>query len=335
MKKAKKRVDDYVEKAVETGKRRELERLNKSLVERIIELERERDAALRLSRTKQTLVIKPTKNEKLSAVPFIVASDWHVEETVKKTTVNGLNEFNLEIADRRIGKFFSNSLRLLRKEAADTRFDTVVLALLGDFISGNIHEELKENCSLRPIEAILWVQQRIVAGIRFLLENTNYRFVVVCHPGNHSRITEKTHYSTETGNSLEFLMYHNLKLLFSKEKRLEFVIADGYHTYLELFGKVIRLHHGHAIRYYGGIGGIFIPVFKAIAQWNKARVADLDVFGHFHQLKNGGNFICNGSLIGYSPFSIRMKADYEKPYQKFFMLTSTGIVVAEYPIFLE
>ena len=55
---------------------------------------------------------------------------------------------------------------------------------------------------------------------------------------------------------------------------------------------------------------------------------------HFHQLKNGGNFITNGSLIGYNAFAIQIKADYEPPRQKFFMYSSTGEVAGEFPIFL-
>jgi hypothetical protein len=69
---------------------------------------------------------------------------------------------------------------------------------------------------------------------------------------------------------------------------------------LQIYDVTVRFHHGHSIRYAGGVGGIYIPTNKAIAQWNKGRHADLDVFGHFHQLRDGGNFICNGSLIGYN-----------------------------------
>jgi hypothetical protein len=66
--------------------------------------------------------------------------------------------------------------------------------------------------------------------------------------------------------------------------------------------------------------GIDIPVKKAIAQWNKARQADLDVFGHFHQRKDGGNFLSNGSNIGYNSFALSIKADYEAPAQQLFMI---------------
>ena len=44
------------------------------------------------------------------------------------------------------------------------------------------------------------------------------------------------------------------------------------------------------------------------------------MFGHFHQRKDGSNFISNGSNIGYNPFALSIKADYEAPSQQLFMI---------------
>lgn len=303
------------------------------LVKELEVVEKELEAFRALS-TPQTLTINGKGNGRLEAVAVVCASDWHVEELVHPKTVSQLNEFNLEIADKRIQNFFRNTARLLEITDASTDITETILWLGGDFISGNIHEELLENTALRPIEAICWVQDRLIAGIKYLLEHTKHPIKVVCNSGNHSRITKRTHYSTEEGNSLERFMYHTMNILFKEEKRVEFLISDSYHAYVNVFGHSLRFHHGHAIRYGGGVGGIFIPTYKAIAQWNKGRSVALDVFGHFHQLKNGGNFICNGSLIGYNPFAVRIKADFERPAQKFFLFTSNGFVTAEYPVFL-
>ena len=118
--------------------------------------EKEKQALLEIKKTARPHVIK-TRNSKGTgeATAVIVASDWHIEEEVAFSAVNGRNEFNLDIARARIDEFFSHSLKLLKKEQGAIKIDNVILALLGDFISGNIHEELLESCSLRPIEAIL------------------------------------------------------------------------------------------------------------------------------------------------------------------------------------
>ena len=280
----------------------------------------EKEAILRIQETPQKIKFTQRQNGGSDATAFIIASDWHIEETVRPSDVSGLNEYNLEICDKRVKKFFSNAVKLLEITQKESRVNQVVLALLGDFISGHIHLELLENNTLLPADAIWRVQNYLISGINFLLNNSKIELTIICHGGNHGRMTKRIHHATEQGNSLEVYMYNNIALHFKNNKRINFVIAEGYHTYVDVYDYKVRLHHGHAIRYAGGVGGIFIPVNKAIAQWNKGRTVDLDVFGHFHQFKDGGNFICNGSLIGYNAFALSIKADYEKPKQAFFLI---------------
>lgn len=270
--------------------------------------------------------IEPIKKKESSgeteATAFMVASDWHFEEEVLPETVNMLNEYNVAIAEERAKRFFQNGLRLTEIVARDVNMTTLCVPLLGDFITGDIHEENRESTGLLPMEALRAVQKSIASGINFLLEETNYKLKFVCHGGNHARTTKRIFISTEHGHSLEYLMYQNLADLYEGNDRVEFQIIPAYHSYMDVYHMTLRFHHGHAIRYAGGVGGIYIPVNKAIAQWNKARHADLDVFGHFHQAKDGGNFVTNGSNIGFNPFAIRIKADYELPKQVFFTIDS-------------
>jgi len=298
-------------------------------------LREEKEAILRVQQTPQSIKFTKRQNGGSDATAFIIASDWHIEETVRPSDVSGLNKYNLEISDARAKKFFSNSLKLLEITQKESRVNQVVLALLGDFISGHIHLELLENNTLLPADAIWRVQNYLISGINFLLDNSKIELTIICHGGNHGRMTKRIHHATEQGNSLEVYMYNNIALHFKNNKRINFVIAEGYHTYVDVYDYKVRLHHGHAIRYAGGVGGIFIPVNKAIAQWNKGRTVDLDVFGHFHQFKDGGNFICNGSLIGYNAFALSIKADYEKPKQAFFLVDKKRGKSIVAPIWLQ
>lgn len=280
-------------------------------------------------------IIIPPKSKDGESVAIMVASDWHVEEVVKPETISGMNTFNKVIAQRRAENFFRNGFNLLKITKTDTNINTIVLALLGDFISNNIHEDSAESNSMLPIEAVMFAQNLIASGIEFLLKNTDCNLIVPCCCGNHSRTTKKLHIQTEQGNSLEYYMYHNLASFFKNEKRVRFLIAEGYHAYLNIFGAVIRFHHGHQIKYQGGIGGITIPVNKAISQWDKMKRADLTVMGHYHQLRDGGNFICNGSLIGYNAYALAIKADYETPKQAYFLWNKKRGKTISAPIFLD
>jgi hypothetical protein len=295
------------------------------------------DAVLKLKETPQSFVISPSaKDGKNEATAFTLASDWHYEEEVRSGTVNGLNRFNLEIADKRISNFFANDVRLIHGAEKDNTIKTHVLALLGDFISGNIHEAVKETTLLDPMDAILSVQSRLVSGIRYLLANTTQNLVVVCHSGNHARITEKVHSATENGNSLEYFMYRTMQDIFADDKRVTFIIAEGYHSYMDVYGWKFRFHHGHAINYGGGVGGLMIPAKKAVLNWNISKPVDYDVFGHFHQqMLDAGNIVTNGSLIGYNTYALRIKAAYEPPRQGFFLVHEKYGKTAEHSIALE
>ena len=271
----------------------------------------------------------------------IVLSDWHSEEIVKPGSVNGLNEYTLDICTRRATKMFQAALNLVQLLEARIAIPNVVLALLGDFITGNIHgEENAEMNALQPMHAITFAMNLLISGIDFLLKNTTATFVIPCHSGNHTRTTKTTRFGAENGHSLEYLMYLTLAAHYRHEKRITFLISEGMHSYVDLYAgqpgaTTIRFHHGHAVKYGGGVGGIYIPVNKAIAQWSKARHADLDVFGHFHQMRDGGNFLCNGSLIGYNTFALSIKADYEKPKQLLFLIDKKRGRTCTWPILVN
>ena len=295
-----------------------LKKKTKTYLKRIKELEKSLEVR-RLNRIDTHDIKLPVKSNSGEAVAFIIASDWHLGELVRPEMISGLNKFNPKIAKERCEKFFRNALKLYRITSRDIEVKRIVLALLGDFIYNNLHEDSGENATMLPMEEMMFAQAEIASGIQFLLDNTDCKITVPCCTGNHARTTKRVHISSEFGSSLEYYMYHNLADHFRDEKRVQFNIAKGYHIYIEVFGSVIRLHHGHFIRYNGGVGGIYIPVNKAIAQWNKMKKADLDILAHYHQFRDGGNFICNGSLIGYNAYALSIKADYEPPKQAFFL----------------
>lgn len=302
------------------------------LLGQIEKIEKERDAVVELSNNRSTYQILATKNKEGEATAVILASDWHAEERVDPLKVSSMNKYNLEVAKKRADEFFVNAVKLLKGEQSRVKVNNMVLALLGDFISGNIHEELLANCELPPVKAMVEVQNWIASGIEYILRETEVNLVIPCHVGNHTRITKKIHLSNEQGNSLEYYMYHTLADRFRNEKRITWVIAEGYHSYVSVYDKTLRFHHGHAMQYGGGVGGLYIPVNKAIAQWNKIRWADIDCFGHFHTQRNGGNFLSNGSLIGYNAFALSIKCDYEPPKQQFFLIDSNRGLTVNAPI---
>lgn len=162
-----------------------------------------------------------------------------------------------------------------------------------------------------------------MSGIQYLLDHTSVRIIIPCHVGNHSRTTDKVHFSTEKGNSLETIMYATIANHFKNEKRIDMILNDSYLSYLDLGGYTIAFHHGHGIKYGGAYGGITTAVVKRVRIWEQSRHADLYCFGHHHTQFDGGYFIANGSMIGYGARSLALGYGYEPRSQTFFLINLT------------
>lgn len=257
------------------------------------------------------------------ATAVALASDWHLGEVVNPETVNYLNAYNPEIAEKRAKNFFKNLLKLVETQRHSVDINTLVLWLGGDIITGYIHEELMESNSMSPIEECLFAQSLISGGIKFLLEEGRFKQIVVpCSYGNHGRTTPKKRISTGYKNSFEWGLYRTLEIYFENEPRVQFQVSKGYLNYVDVYGYSLRFHHGDNIGYQGGIGGLTIPLNKFIHRTNQQSVAYLDMIGHFHQLQHSSQFVVNGSLIGFGAYAQAIGASPERAQQAFLLVDS-------------
>jgi hypothetical protein len=278
----------------------------------------------------------PDDKKGSTSTAVAVFSDLHYEETVDPCTINGLNEYNTKIAAKRARAFFTNVIKLSELCRSKSTIDTLVLAILGDLINGHIHEEFIAINSMSPTEAILGCIDLVCKGLDTLVASGGFKQIVVpTSYGNHGRTTLYRPVSTGARNSYEWMMYKMLEKRYADHPVIKFVVSDGYFNMVNVYNMTIRFHHGDNVRYQGGVGGITIPLNKAIAQWNKARVANLDVIGHYHQRLSAKNYVCNGSLCGYGAFAQSIKAEFEHPQQAFFLLHPRYGKTVEAPIMLD
>lgn len=261
------------------------------------------------------------KNAASEAVALGVLSDVHAFETVFPAQVNGLNEYNKAICRTSCEEFFRGYLKWVNVHRHGVNIPQFVLAILGDIITNQLHLDQVETNAGTPQEELLFVLEILQGGIDFLLrEGKCEKLTVVCCDGNHGRATEKLRIKQRSRHSLEWLMYQILAKVYQHDPRVQFVIADGIYVYLQIFDKLARFSHGEYIRYEGGVGGLTIPVRKAIDQANKARRADLDFIAHWHSMLDDNRFIMNGSVLGYSEFCVARRLSFEPPMQSFAIL---------------
>lgn len=278
---------------------------------------------------------KTTSREGTTAI--LVETDWHLEERIDSDVVNGMNVATPDILAARVRRSIDKGIEMIDAWRQSFKVDEIYLALLGDVITGYIHEELEESNYLSPTEAIVLAEQLIVDAIDLLLRESGVKKLTVpcCH-GNHGRTTKKKRIKTGHLNSFEWLLYKQLERRYAKSRQnVEFRVANGIHNIQEIRGHVVRFHHGDSLKFNGGVGGITIPANKAIHQWNRSIPAALDVFGHWHQFLETWNFVSCGCLIGYSDFALSIKAEFQPPTQTLIFMSRSHGKVAALPIFVR
>jgi hypothetical protein len=338
VRKLKERVVSVAADAEAARLRHELASVKKKYAAALEHLSREQDAVANLTslsgiREKKISRAKARSN-KSEATAVLVLSDWHAEERVDPRTCRGLNEFDLSIAEKRIAQLVQRASMLIEHERSLTGIRRICVAALGDFITGHIHDDLIEMTQMAPLAAIRWVGERLNGVVGAMSEIAPV--LVATATGNHGRTTHKPRIATENEHSYEQHMYLTLQ---AQEKRphVDWQVGAGYLNLVNLDGFMLRAHHGHALKFGGGIGGLTIPANKAIGNWNQAQKADLDIFGHWHTFSwLPYRFVANGSLIGHNAFADRIRAEFQPPSQSLIIVDHNHSRVTKVlPIFLH
>ena len=279
--------------------------------------------------------VKGKKRARHQATAVLMLSDVHCEERVLPETVNGENDYSLDVCQLRLAEIEERFLDCLQHERNRADIDRVLIWLGGDFITGHIHPDCAEVAQLSPMNATRWIAERLRALVNTIAANVGT--VIVCtNAGNHGRSTEKNRIATELDHSWEQMMYFTLARE-ETNKNVEWKIAEGHLGYVDLDGFLVRHCHGHAIRYAGGVYGLALPASKKIATWDAGRKADLTIFGHYHSWGwlRGARYIANGSVIGHSPYAERI-ASPERPAQGMAIIDhGRQEVTRAYPLFCD
>lgn len=309
------------------------------LVKRVIDLENDIELLKKVKEysPQRFNIPQPSHTKKNQATAIIQYSDFHVDEVVEFNTVNGLNEYNKEVSKQRSLKLFENTVKLLDSQRSAVTIDNVVLHLGGDFIGGYIHPELQQTNSMSPIQGIFYSKELLTTGIEYLMEHGNIKnLIVVTSRGNHPRLTPKMQFANDYSMNLETFLYYSLADIFKDDKRIAFKIDQSELSYLTVYDKPLRFFHGHQVKFLGGIGGLTIPLYKALHRWNA-------------NIKAYYNFMCdkhtystptpdcqvNGSLKGYDAMAVSFGFSYQPPLQSFTLLDSQRGITIKAPIFCQ
>ena len=280
---------------------KELRRLVRALTDEVDEVRQQLFIALN-TQSNEPLKLGVAKNSRKPHVtPVCLWSDWHVDEPVPPEQGHG-NEYSPRIADKRFSKLLSQTVDLLAATQKTHKVTELVVWCGGDFFSGMIHPDLTEIVNESPAQASLRIYDMLKAGLTYLADQTKLKVLVRCSWGNHGRLTQKPRVATAASHNLEQIVFQSLAR--DLDSRFQFDVSNTAYKYLELGDFVIRFNHGdRGLRYQGGVGGLSIPLHKWKSRLDENRVANLNVIGHWHQARNFGHSISNGSMIGNSEYS--------------------------------
>ena len=149
----------------------------------LVELERLRGKEEEMNQVLEALKISggveiheiqpPTSDPGRQTIPIVQFSDWHIDENVRKDSVLGLNEYNPEIAKERADSTVFQMCKIISHHQAKYNINSVLIALLGDFIGGWIHDELMQTNSQAPLKAIRTARNLLLSGLKFIHDNLN------------------------------------------------------------------------------------------------------------------------------------------------------------------
>lgn len=256
-------------------------------------------------------------------------SDFHWGERVDPDQTGGMNKFNRAVARVRFQRLVSVLIDLCFNHDATPDYPGIVLGLLGDMITGAIHDDLRETND-GPVQiSLLELQEVLIWGIQTLADKFGKVFIP-CVVGNHGRETLKPRAKNRVFTSYEWNLYCQLELYFRNDNdykdRVQFFIPHETDAYFTVLGHRFLATHGDSLGVKGGDGiiGALGPIARgAIKVGNSEKQIGRDfdtlLIGHYHTYiprSRATRVIANGCLIGYNEYArTGLRVPYSPPSQ--------------------
>jgi uncharacterized ParB-like nuclease family protein len=274
--------------------------------------------------------------------PMLFISDIHYGETVDPAQVFYTNEYNCEIAKRRLEHTFEMAVTLLKQHLAHPEYPGITLVLGGDMISGSLHEDIAVSDEIRPIDQAFEVAGLIAEGVEFLARE--FPMVSVYGvPGNHGRVTRKPWAKFYAQQNLDWAAYKAVRLGCAKLDNVAFNFPASRDVTFTVANRSFRLTHGDQFRGGDGVIGAIGPIVRgdmkkrvtASLMPGQPEQYDTLLCGHFHQSVMMPRVIVNGSVKGYDEFALGINVPWEPPQQALWVVHPRHGIVWYMPVMCD
>lgn len=281
-------------------------------------------------------------NSTVNGVPVLMLSDLHYGEVVNPAEVGYVNQYNSNIASRRINYVVDEAISIVKNDWKAYRPEWFVLALIGDIVSGTIHDELAESNDRRIITAVLEVTDILI----YQIEKIKHEFgkvYVPCVVGNHGRLHKKFRAKGQVEENYEYMIYKSIERHFNNDKDVVIQVSETPDLRFDIFNKRFLLTHGNTLG--GGGGGIagILPLLYRGNYKKQERATSINnsydtlLIGHYHQSLFLGKVICNGTTKGVDEYALNLlNIPFEKPSQNLFIVDRAyNEITYRLPVFCE
>ena len=275
------------------------------------------------------------KKSKSTTAQVVVAplSDLHVGDNVNLEQMAGLNQYDIDIFNKRLYGWATQLLNLVELRRNVAPVDELIVPMLGDMVSGDIHEELArtniDNCIGQMIRGANLISQALM-----LLAPHFKKITVPCVVGNHGRMTRKPPMKDKYMD-WDYMLYQWLAAYLRNQKNVTFSIPKTFLNSFEVCNRKILIMHGDSISGAGSNMAITRAVtgLRAFLQFRQTleddmastEISDLTsqfdsvMMGHFHRIDEidigtGAIHIC-GTMKGGDEFAAQKLHAITKPKQ--------------------
>jgi hypothetical protein len=269
-------------------------------------------------------------------------SDIHAGEKVDPSEMDDFNAFDMDICEGRLKRHFERTCMVARKYLAGVKYDGIVLALGGDLVSGDIHDELRETNLVSTYESVEFLVPLLAAGVEMFAEEFG-KVHVVSAPGNHGRDSRKPRHKRRSAHNADTHVARLVSSIFEGSEDITFDVPASFDVTFKIYDYTFTMEHGDNMKFSGVSEiGAYGPakrgtLRKSRQSQTEGRPFNWNLIGHFHQYIPAytQGLVMNGSVKGYDEYARSWHFLPEPAQQALMVVTPEHGITVQAPILLQ
>jgi hypothetical protein len=256
----------------------------------------------------------------------LLLSDWHVGEIIRSAEIAGINSFNYHVAAARAAYLTRAFTHWVDTNRHGYQINECHILLLGDFISGNIHEELVTTAEFpTPVQVVRSAEllASTVAGIAPRFAKRGQKVVLhEVYADNHARLTRKPQSKRACTNTFNYPLYALLNAYLSKHRNVVVHAYESMKVQTPIAVKEVLMDHGDSVRSWLGLpyyGMMREAGQEAIMRLRYCKPYDLRIRAHWHTPASGPFGVVNGAFCGTTELDFK-NGRFSHPSQTSFLM---------------